>query len=572
MKQARYYAIASLSLLVLVYILGAFNFKPVRQQTEHRHAHIQPQIPDMSYDQILLLGDSLTDFSFRPNGWGLKLSSLYNRKADVKVRAVAGYNSWNLRFAMPPILNEVPKDRVRLITILIGTNDFSLESDHQHVPLDKYKENLEAILREIQLSVPAAKVVVMTPPPIGMAIREGRHTFTIKRAAIYRDACIETVSSLKAKMKNVKLLNLWDTFIPNQEYKKPDWNPSSIQKYFYDNLHFGDEGSNVLYEALSKFIAAQWPELNPENMPFKYPYPDVFPVAMSGDVEDLKLKIFQEARQPTNTSLITNQTAKNSTMQKQELGYNQILLLGDSLTESGASDKYGWGHQLIHRYSRKMTVDIFGFGGYNSYWLKIATPHLLASHLSPTRLQLATLLIGTNDSVFQEKSNRRVPVQRYKQYVAEIVHQIRAFAPDVRILVLTPPPMSVKEVWGLYAFESVKVYREACMDVFRTLEAEIGGDRIAMVDTWDLLIGKNETYLDASFDPSLLKGLLYDGVHFSEDGHNRLFAGVVEAVESKWPELAPTNLPYRLPLDDYGPFEEAGDEDAVRKWLFGTST
>ncbi|ORY44046.1 SGNH hydrolase [Rhizoclosmatium globosum] len=512
MKQARYYAIASLSLLVLVFILGAFNFKPVRQQTEHRHAHIQPQIPDMSYDQILLLGDSLTEFSFRPNGWGLKLSSLYNRKADVKVRAVAGYNSWNLRFAMPPILNEVPKDRVRLITILIGTNDFSLESDHQHVPLDQYKENLEAILREIQLSVPAAKVVVMTPPPIGMAIREGRHTYTIKRV------------------------------------QKPEWNPSSIQKYFYDNLHFGDEGSNVLYEALSKFIAAQWPELNPENMPFKYPYPDDF-------LSPCLLKMFQEARQPTNTSLITNQTAKNSTMQKQELGYNQILLLGDSLTESGASDKYGWGHQLIHRYSRKMTVDIFGFGGYNSYWLKIATPHLLASHLSPSRLQLATLLIGTNDS-----------------YVAEIVHQIRAFAPDVRILVLTPPPMSVKEVWGLYAFESVKVYREACMDVFRKLEADIGGDRIAMLDTWDLLIGKNETYLDASFDPSLLKGLLYDGVHFSEDGHNRLFAGVVETVESKWPELAPTNLPYRLPLDDYGPFEEAGDEDAVRKWLFGTST
>ncbi|KAJ3291919.1 hypothetical protein HDU79_001901 [Rhizoclosmatium sp. JEL0117] len=254
-------------------------------------------VPDLSYDQIYLFGDSLTDFAIKPGGWVNRLTVAYSRKADVVNRGVSALNSWNLRYLVPSFLRESPPNRIKLITILIGTNDFSISSFWTHVDLDVYKENLKSILNDIQHTVPAAKVVVMTPPP--MSTRSWKDgAYLIENAVIYRDACIETVTSLQKSMENVELLNLWDLLVPNGEYKQKDWNPSSVKKFFYDDVHFGDEGGKVLFEGLMKAITTRWPELNPENMPHKLPFPHEFPVANSKDVEGLKKVLFKEARKP----------------------------------------------------------------------------------------------------------------------------------------------------------------------------------------------------------------------------------------------------------------------------------
>jgi isoamyl acetate esterase len=52
---------------------------------------------------ILLIGDSITQHSFRPGGWGTRLASWYMRKADVINRGFSGYNSaWALE-AFPKV-------------------------------------------------------------------------------------------------------------------------------------------------------------------------------------------------------------------------------------------------------------------------------------------------------------------------------------------------------------------------------------------------------------------------------------------------------------------------------------
>ena len=49
---------------------------------------------------ILLLGDSITQWSLRPNGWGNLLAQHYMRRADVVNRGFSGYNSaWILHAA-----------------------------------------------------------------------------------------------------------------------------------------------------------------------------------------------------------------------------------------------------------------------------------------------------------------------------------------------------------------------------------------------------------------------------------------------------------------------------------------
>ena len=43
--------------------------------------------------RFLLFGDSLTQQSFEEGGWGSKLVSRYQRKADVTLRGYSGYNT-----------------------------------------------------------------------------------------------------------------------------------------------------------------------------------------------------------------------------------------------------------------------------------------------------------------------------------------------------------------------------------------------------------------------------------------------------------------------------------------------
>lgn len=48
--------------------------------------------------KILLLGDSITQWAFRPGGWGNLLAQHYMRRADVVNRGFSGYNSsWILQ-------------------------------------------------------------------------------------------------------------------------------------------------------------------------------------------------------------------------------------------------------------------------------------------------------------------------------------------------------------------------------------------------------------------------------------------------------------------------------------------
>jgi hypothetical protein len=48
--------------------------------------------------RILLVGDSITQESFQPNGWGSALANWYIRRADVINRGLDGYNTrWVLQ-------------------------------------------------------------------------------------------------------------------------------------------------------------------------------------------------------------------------------------------------------------------------------------------------------------------------------------------------------------------------------------------------------------------------------------------------------------------------------------------
>ncbi|XP_066345071.1 GDSL esterase/lipase At5g62930 isoform X4 [Miscanthus floridulus] len=127
--------------------------------------------------RLVLFGDSITEQSFRPGGWGAALADTYSRKADVVVR---GYGGYNTRWALFLIHHIFPLDGLApplATTIFFGANDAALlgrTSERQHVPVSEYKNNLKTIVNHLKDCSSSVVIVLITPPPID---EEGRERF-----------------------------------------------------------------------------------------------------------------------------------------------------------------------------------------------------------------------------------------------------------------------------------------------------------------------------------------------------------------------------------------------------------
>ncbi|KAL2936040.1 hypothetical protein RDABS01_019158 [Bienertia sinuspersici] len=169
--------------------------------------------------QIVLFGDSITEQSFRPGGWGSALADSFSRKADILNRGYGGYNTrwalfllhhiFPLGLAKPPVA----------VTIFFGANDAALpgrNSERQHVPTEEYKENLRKIVMHLKKCSSTMLVVLITPPPVD---EEGRMEYaqsvygekamklperTNETAGEYANQCISL-----AKELGIPSINLW---------------------------------------------------------------------------------------------------------------------------------------------------------------------------------------------------------------------------------------------------------------------------------------------------------------------------------------------------------------------------
>ncbi|GER24476.1 SGNH hydrolase-type esterase superfamily protein [Striga asiatica] len=100
--------------------------------------------------KIYLFGDSITEESFSDGGWGASLADHFARTADIVLR---GYSGYNTRWALKIIERVFPSTEIEkeaaAITIFFGANDACLpdrSSKFQHVPLEEYKQNLQALI------------------------------------------------------------------------------------------------------------------------------------------------------------------------------------------------------------------------------------------------------------------------------------------------------------------------------------------------------------------------------------------------------------------------------------------
>ncbi|TQD95692.1 hypothetical protein C1H46_018636 [Malus baccata] len=131
----------------------------------------------MMRPEIVLFGDSITQQSFRPGGWGAALADSYSRKADVKVRGYGGYNTRWALFLLQHLFPLDSKKPPAAATIFFGANDAAVlgrTGERQHVPVEEYKENLRKIVLHLKECSPTILIVLITPPPVD---EDGRNEF-----------------------------------------------------------------------------------------------------------------------------------------------------------------------------------------------------------------------------------------------------------------------------------------------------------------------------------------------------------------------------------------------------------
>ncbi|KAI3895071.1 hypothetical protein MKX03_010555 [Papaver bracteatum] len=197
---------------------------------------------------VVLFRDSITEHSFKPNGWGSTLANTYNRKllsyVDVVVRGYDGYNS-RCGYTNPPVA----------VTIFFGANDAALlgrTSERQHVPVEEYKENLRKIVCHFKELSSAMFVVIITPPPIdeegineyarslyGDKARE-LSEMTNEVTRVYAKQCIKLDKELGNAIVHEEMVRVFSeggldaTQLASDYPHHPEINPKNLEKSFQE--------------------------------------------------------------------------------------------------------------------------------------------------------------------------------------------------------------------------------------------------------------------------------------------------------------------------------------------------
>ncbi|XP_048209392.1 isoamyl acetate-hydrolyzing esterase 1 homolog [Perognathus longimembris pacificus] len=216
----------------------------------------------LRWPRVLLFGDSITQFSFQPGGWGAALADRLVRRCDVVNRGLSGYNSRWAALVLPRLLGD-GACAPAAATIFFGANDSALpeENPKQHVPLAEYAANLAAMVRALQAAgVPAARVVLVTPPPLWEPAWEAEcaaqgHRLNRRNSTVgeYARACVRV-----ARACGTDVLDLWTLMQKDGE---------DFATYLSDGLHLSPKGNAFLFSHL-------WPliEKKVSALPLLLPY------------------------------------------------------------------------------------------------------------------------------------------------------------------------------------------------------------------------------------------------------------------------------------------------------------
>ncbi|KAF7725529.1 hypothetical protein EC973_009559 [Apophysomyces ossiformis] len=219
--------------------------------------------------------------SYNPalQGFGASLANAYQRKMDVINRGFSGYNT---DWAIPVFRQLLPTKEdqareaasIRLITIFFGANDAALPISFQHVPLDRFEENLNTLVSMVRSEDsrfynPKARLILITQPPLNEPQWQ-------KRCEESGDPLNRTWESARAyaekvrdvgRERDVVVADLWTAITNRCEQENRD-----LSDFLFDGLHLNGNGYQVLYDLLMETIGQHFREIHPDALEMELPY------------------------------------------------------------------------------------------------------------------------------------------------------------------------------------------------------------------------------------------------------------------------------------------------------------
>lgn len=205
---------------------------------------------DMRWPNLLLIGDSLTEYGFSESGrWVSVLANSLAGRCDVINRGVSGYTSATILRFLPDLVESHIVDNNLATLVCLGTNDSNNEGELQHVPLQDYKANMIAICDYLESrGVKRDRIVLIPPPPcfdedwrLHLVEKFGKPLSvspkTQARAKVYHDACLE----LARERGCMRVEGVWEALACQADM-------------FCDGIHLSAKGSQALAELVIRTL------------------------------------------------------------------------------------------------------------------------------------------------------------------------------------------------------------------------------------------------------------------------------------------------------------------------------
>ncbi|GJJ77631.1 isoamyl acetate esterase [Entomortierella parvispora] len=244
-----------------------------------------------SFDSFVLLGDSITQYSFDVDerGFGAQLAHLFQRRLDIVNRGFSGYTTEQAIHLLPQFLprqNESAISKIQFLTIFLGANDACLPVSPQHVALDRYEQNLHTLIGmvhnpESPTYAPHVRIILIGPPVIDedrWAIRRKERAMAMDRDKDVTRAYAERFLKLgrQYQQRNVEhalehhqvdVVDTWGLMMAEIDAGRRDLND-----YLKDGVHLAAAGNDLIFEQIMTIVRTRYPAWDPESMPMHAPW------------------------------------------------------------------------------------------------------------------------------------------------------------------------------------------------------------------------------------------------------------------------------------------------------------
>jgi lysophospholipase L1-like esterase len=169
--------------------------------------------------------------------------------------------------------------KVNYLLLLFGSNDSCLPDSptKQHVPLDQYRKNMDAILNHASIKAHNPTILLVTPPPLNEVhleaedLKKGHPALTRRQS--FTEQYVKAVREIAEEYKDqrVVLVDLWAALLKEGARLTPGYvegegvlgskekgESEGLRKLLVDGLHLTGAGYKVFLDEVLPMVGKGW--------------------------------------------------------------------------------------------------------------------------------------------------------------------------------------------------------------------------------------------------------------------------------------------------------------------------